>query len=127
MNLHGIVASAIGVVNPMVWVTIQVSAGNVTQADGTQVPVYRRAVRRLGQIQPMSNRDLRQMEGVNLQGSPQSLYIQGNVDGLVRVEGKGGDLVITEDGKTWLVVQPLENWPDWCKVVVTLQNQIEGS
>lgn len=111
----------------MVWVTIQVSAGNVTQADGTQVPVYRRAVRRLGQIQPMSNRDLRQMEGVNLQGSPQSLYIQGNVDGLVRVEGKGGDLVITEDGKTWLVVQPLENWPDWCKVVVTLQNQIEGS
>lgn len=123
MNLHGIVAPAIGAVNPQVWVSIQVSAGYTTRDDGTQIPVYLRAVRRLAQLQPMSNRDLRQVEGINLQGNPQSIYIQGKVDGLLRVDKKGGDLITTDDGKVWLVVQPLEQWPDWCKVVVTLQNE----
>lgn len=126
MDLHGIVSGAIDAVNPRVWMTIQVSAGSVQSpsGDGTRIPVYRRAVRRLGQVQPMSNKDLRQVEGLNLQGNPQSIYFAGRVDGLSRAENKGGDVITSTDGRVWLVVQPLEQWPDWCKVCVLQQNEI---
>jgi hypothetical protein len=33
---------------------------------------------------------------------------------------KGGDLFII-DGQTWLVIEPLELWPDWCRLLVCLQ------
>lgn len=126
MNLHGIVAGAVSAVNPMVVVTVQVSAGSVPSpaGDGTRVPVYLRAQRVRAQIQPMSWGDLRQVEGLNLQGSKQSIYLYGKVDGLIRVDNKGGDLITDSDGHVWLVVQPLEQWPDWCKVAVTLQDQL---
>ena len=26
------------------------------------------------------------------------------------------------EGNTWLCVHVLEQWPDWCKIAITLQN-----
>lgn len=40
MNLHSIVASAIGAINPNQSVGIRASIGNVTNADGTESPAY---------------------------------------------------------------------------------------
>lgn len=78
-----------------------------------------------GQIQPITSGDLRQLEGVNLGGVRWKIYLEGEVDGMVRPERKGGDLVVVAAGKhqgTWLVVQVLEQFQDWACAAIVLQN-----
>jgi hypothetical protein len=62
------------------------------------------------------------MDSLNLQGDFQAIYINGHVAGLVRPNNKGGDLITLQDGRNYLVTTVLEDWPDWCKVAVTQQN-----
>ena len=80
----------------------------------------------LGQVQPITWRDYQQLDGLNLQGVRWKVYLSGEVDGLVRRESKGGDLVVLPAGArhagTWLVTQVLEQWPDWVCAAVTYQN-----
>lgn len=196
MNLHGIVASAISAVNPMLEVDVRISTGPAaTAADGTRAPTYATpgslagaisgttltvtavsagelmvgqlladgsgilaAGTRItalgtgdggvgtyevnqeqdvaeeamttslllpGQIQPMTWRDIQQLEGLNIEGVRWKIYLYGEVDGLVRPECKGGDLIIVASGRhqgTWLVAQVLEQWPDWVCAAIVLQN-----
>ena len=124
MNLHGIVSSAIGCVNPNTLGSIQVSLGNMQNpnGDGTLIPTYRNVPQVPMQVQSLSSEDIRQVDGLNLQGRMAALYINGNINGLVRISNKGGDIITMPDGSIWLVAIVLENWPDWCKVAVTLQN-----
>ena len=121
MDLHAIAAGAIAPIHPMVPLIIFVSDGSTTTADGTRVPSYRPSVTRLGDVQNLTYRDLAQLDGMNQQGIRRAIYISGRVDGLIRSERKGGDLIQTPDGASWLVVEVLEYWPTWCKVAVTLQ------
>lgn len=120
MNLHQIVSGAIGTVNPHIYGVIRQSTGSTTGADGTRTPVYTDS-QVLMQVQSLSNDELRQMEGLNLQGNKNAVYLYGDWSGLVRNEKQGGDMLIFNN-QTWLVVTVLENWPDWSKVAVTLQN-----
>lgn len=79
------------------------------------------------QIQPMTWRDLQQIEGLNLQGTRWKAYLHGEVDGIVRPEKKGGDLIVISTGRhqgTWLVTQVLEQFPDWICAAITLQNGV---
>jgi hypothetical protein len=123
MNLHGIAASAVGAVNPFVDASLQASDGYTTGNGGKRTPKYLRAVRIKAQVQALSYRDLAQVDGLNLNGTRRKLYLYGEVDGVVRSIAKGGDLVtLLSDQTTWLVVQVLEQWPDWCSVAVTLQD-----
>lgn len=195
MNLHGIVAPAIGVVNPLIPVTVRVSTGpsatspggvrtptfatpggfTATIADGimtvtaqsvgtiqigqtisgagvtpgTEIADFGTGTGGLGtyvldrpstvaapvamtaayllqaQIQPVTWRDIQQMEGLNLQGTRIKAYLFGKVDGLVRTTSKGGDLLIVPSGVwagTYLVAQVLEQFPDWVCAALTLQN-----
>lgn len=125
MNLHGIAAGAIGAVNPMVPGTIQVSTGYTTSGDGSRVPTYTTVEDIPMQVQALTFRDMQQTDSLNLQGTRRAIYIDGRVDGLVRPDNKGGDIITLTDGPnagTWLVVIVLETWPDWTKVAVTLQN-----
>lgn len=194
MNLHGIVASAISVVNPLVPATVLVSTGpGPTTAAGKRVPTFAtpgaitgsitadvltvtaqasgkllmgqtltgtgipamtsiveqlsgtaggigtyRINRELetpfasgaittalvvpAQIQSLTFRDIQQIDGLNLQGNRNGIYFYGRIDGLVRPDNKGGDLITFPDGTTWLVAMVLEDWPDWCKVAATRQN-----
>lgn len=123
MDLHGIASSAIGSVNPFVPVTIAVSTGSTTNADGSRVPTYDTPIDGVSaQVQPMTGRELSQTEGLNLQGTKRGVYLEGNIDAIVRLNQKGGDLVTMEDGSVWLTVLILEAWPDWCKAVIVLQN-----
>jgi hypothetical protein len=78
-----------------------------------------------GNVQPMSARDLRQVEGLNLAGVQWKVYLHGEVDSIVRAERKGGDLVVIPSGPhagTWLVTVILEQFPDWCCAGIVLQN-----
>ena len=78
----------------------------------------------MGQVQPLQYRDIQQADGLNLQGTRQTIYLRGRIDGLVRATNKGGDLITdTSTGLIWLVAVMAEVWPDWCRAIVTLQDQ----
>lgn len=128
MNLHGIVAGAVGAVNPMIVATILESDGYTIAATGKQVPVYKAPVSVKVQVQALEFGDLRQLEAMNVQGERRAVYIYGSEwNGISRIDERGGDLLIFPerpgaDPRTWLVAVVLEKWPDWVKVAVTLQN-----
>lgn len=122
MNLHQIASAAISAVNPMVNVKVFVSTGSVVGADGIRVATFDDPVTVQAQIQPLTGGDLRQLEGLNLQGEYQGVYLNGRIDGILRTENKGGDKIVFPDNRVYLVTTVLESWPDWTKCAVTLQN-----
>lgn len=72
MNLHGMARRAIGRVNPETPVTIQQSTGAYTVTpDGTRIPQYS-TLTSSAQIQALSADELRQVDGLNLQGVKRS-------------------------------------------------------
>lgn len=127
MNLHGVVAGVIGAVNERVPVSIQVSTGSTTAADGTPQPTYAAPIPALGQVQPLTWRDLQQLDGLTLQGTRVGMYLFGEIRGIVRATNRGGDLITIASGPytgVWLVAQVLEGWDSagWCKTACTLQD-----
>ena len=122
MNLHAIVSGAIGAVNPFASATLYASAGSTTNADGSRTPAYAAPVTINAQVQQLTTFNLRQLEGLNLQGVTHKIYFSGHAQGVVRVLAKGGDLIAMADGTIWLVATVFEQWPDWVAVGVTLQN-----
>jgi hypothetical protein len=78
------------------------------------------------QIQPVTWRDLQQLEGLNLNGVRYKIYVYGQLDGVVRPELKGGDLIVVPPGNrhsgVYLIAQALEQFPDWISAAATLQN-----
>lgn len=79
------------------------------------------------QVQPLTWRDLQQLDGLNIEGMRRKIYLYGRVDGVVRPIAKGGDLVTIATGGvndgTWIVAQVLEQFPDWVSAAITLQNE----
>ena len=84
MNLQQITAGAVSAINPMVPCSLQVSTGSTTNADFSATPTYVTAVNVMGQVQSLTFSDLRQMEGLNIQGTKRAIYLQGDVEGVVR-------------------------------------------
>lgn len=127
MNLHAIVRGAISAINPDVMAMVRRSTGAPTVlADGTQVPTYSDTVVRM-QVQALTYSDLQKLDALNIQGVRRAVYLNGAVMGVVRAAQRGGDMLIfptgtLPEGDTWLCVQALEQWPDWCKIAITLQN-----
>ena len=130
MNLHAIAAPIIAVVNPPVTALVRFSLGTyTTSADGKRTPDYSAPTALSAQVQALTYRDLQQTSGLNLQGTRRAIYFFGDVEGVVRVTGQGGDLVTFPGaaggfppGTVWLTAQVLETWPGWCKTVATLQD-----
>ena len=118
MNLHGIVSGATGAVNPMRPMTIKQSTGYAI-VDYVQTPTYA-TLNASGQVQALTGKDLAMLNGLNVQGATNAIYLAGNYEGVFRVLGKGGDLIVF-GGITYLVVAVLERWPDWCKLAVVAQ------
>jgi len=121
MNLHGIASAAIGVVNPFRTADLWVSTGYTIADDGSQVPTYKIYPSVQVQLQEQNNAELRQDQSLNIQGDTKNVYLNGQWSGILRPERKGGDLLVI-DGQKWLVTTASEIWPDWSKLVVTLQN-----
>lgn len=124
MNLHGIAAPAIGTVNPFVPGSMRISTGYSTDSVGHRIPAYSTVTGR-AQVQALSYKDLVQVQGLNLGGERRSIYFYGEFNAVVRPNKKGGDLVTLTTGPEageWLIALVSEQWPDWCKVIVTRQN-----
>lgn len=126
MNLHAIAVGVISAVNPQVPAILLKSTGYIVAPDGSSSPTYQQQ-EVLAQIQAMTGGDLRQIEGLNLNGVMRSAYLYGVANAAVRVESKGGDLIsMVEHGITrqWLIARVLEQWPNWVKCVISLQDSV---
>lgn len=126
MNLHGIVRSAINTVNPDILATLKQSNGYDTAPDGTQIPKYT-VTTGMVQVQSLTSGEIIRLNNLGLQGVMRAVYVYGNINGIIRVDQKGGDLLEfpeapNQPNKTWKAVNILETWPDWSKVAVCLQS-----
>ena len=122
MDLHAIASSVISAVNPMVNVVFRQSTGYNTSSSGKRLPTYAPDVTVTVQLQGLADKELRQLNGLNIGGILSKVYAEGEVSNVIRQSGKGGDIFII-NGITWLVVHVLEQWPDWCSVAI--QQQID--
>jgi len=120
MDLHNIVSGAIGTINPFISAEVYQSSGYTTAGDGSRTPTYAAAVDLQIQKQELSFKELKQIEGLNLQGIFCTVYLEGQIFGVDRGTAKGGDKFVF-NSQTWLVVAVPEQWPDWCKVILCLQ------
>lgn len=127
MNLHAIVRGAINSVNPDIVGTWRKSTGATTAADGKRTPGFTDAPVSL-QVQAATGDDLEHTNFANQQGVYRKVYAFGDVEGVVRPDLKGGDLLLFAFNgvvRNWLVVHVLETWqPDtagWCCVLAALQ------
>jgi len=120
MDLRGIANGVSSTVNPNKTVTVRRSTGYIIGAGRKQVPGYADPVTGPAQIQALDANDIKQLDGLNIQGTVRAIYLRGVLAGVVRPDGTGGDLV--EIGaETWLVVKVLEGWPTWTKAAIVLQ------
>jgi hypothetical protein len=120
MDLRGIANSVTSTVNPNTTVTVLRSTGYTIGTGRKQVPSYATPVTGPGQIQALDANDIKQLDGLNIQGTIRAIYLRGVLAGVVRPDGTGGDL-IQVGGQTWLVVKVLEGWPTWTKAAICLQ------
>lgn len=127
MDLRGIANGVTTTVNPNQTVTVLRSTGFTTGAGAKQVPSYAAPVSGPAQIQALDADDIKQLDGLNIQGTIRAIYLRGTLAGVVRPNQTGGDLVTIAAPApvalrgTWLVVKVLESWPDWTKAAVVLQ------
>ena len=123
MNLRGIANGATRAVNPNIAATVSVSAGTITNPDGSRVPKFDQ-IPFTAQVQALQYNDMARLDGLNIQGVRRAIYLNGSIDGINRINKKGGDIVTIAKGAnagSWLVAVVLEQWADWCKVAVTRQ------
>lgn len=120
MNVRQLANSAITAVNPNTVVSVLKSTGYTVDANRRQVPSYAAAVTGPAQVQALSGSDLKQLEGLNIQGVMRAIYLRGVLAGVIRPSNTGGDLILI-DGQKWLVVKVLEPWAGWTKAVIALQ------
>lgn len=120
MDLRGIANGVTSTVNPNQTVTVLRSTGYTIGAGRRQVPSYAAPVTGPGQIQALDANDLKQLDGLNIQGTIRAIYLRGALAGVIRPDGTGGDIVQIA-GQDWLVVKVLESWPTWTKAAICLQ------
>jgi hypothetical protein len=130
MDLRGIANSVSNAVNPNMIVTVTASTGNTPGNAGNgykQTPTYASPVNGPAQLQALDSQDLKQIDGLNLQGVLRAIYLRGSLAGVIRPNSTGGDIVTIAAPApaqfigTWLVVKVLETWPLWSKCVINLQ------
>ena len=134
MNLHGVVRQAIQSVNPDSLATWQQSTGSTTNGDGSPTPTYNVVEGVRVQVQGVTAGDLYKLNYLNLEGVLRKVFLFGNVQGIVRANLMGGDLLTfpQQYGGTpqvWLVKAVLETWPDavaagWSSAIVALQTDV---
>lgn len=130
MDLRGIANAASDTVNPNIIAGVQTSTGYTIDPDSLdQVPAYAAAVTGPAQLQALDGSELRQLDGMNLQGVLRSIYLRGVLAGVIRPDSKGGDLItIAAQANVpapfvgvWLVVKVFESWPLWTKAAINYQ------
>ena len=124
MNLHNIVRGAVTTVNADIVGTLQRNTGYSTNDAGKREPSYDEVQGPI-QVQAVVGKDLEHVNNLNLQGNLRIVYLYGNWYGVVRADVNGGDILQFPDWnsnvvRSWRIVNQMENWPGWSKVVVCL-------
>jgi hypothetical protein len=127
MDLRGLANSISNAVNENMIVTVTPSTGFTIGAGAKQIPTYGSGVTGPAQLQALDSVDLKQIDGLNLQGLIRAIYLRGALNGVVRPNGTGGDLVTIAAPApvpyrgTWKVAKVLETWPLWTKCALVLE------
>lgn len=125
MNLRGISNQYTQSVNPNISVTWLKSGGYTTNAAGARVPTQISTVIQ-AQVQGINGTDLRHVDSLALQGVFRSVHMFGNPQGMVRIDAQGGDILQFPEipggaVRNWKVIHVAETWPEWGRVIVSLQ------
>ena len=124
MDLRGLANSVTSTINPNETVTVLRSTGYTIGAGAKQVPTFAAPVTGPAQVQALDANDIKQLDGLNIQGTIRAIYLRGTLAGVVRPNQTGGDIVKRKnETESWLVVKVLESWPDWTKAAIVLQGQ----
>ena len=124
MDLRGIANGVTATVNPNETVTVLRSTGFTIGAGAKQVPSYAAPVTGPAQVQALDANDIKQLDGLNIQGTIRAIYLRGTLAGVVRPNQTGGDIIQRKNKKeSWLVVKVLEGWPTWTKAAIVLQGK----
>lgn len=122
MDLQGIASGVTNAVNPNEIVSVWRSNGYTIGDGARQVPQYQVPIRGPANIQALDYSDLKQIENLNIQGEIRAIYLKGNLAGVIRPDGVGGDLIKRGfPEETWLVTKVLESWPTWTKACIVRQ------
>jgi len=122
MDLRGIANAVTSTINPNETVTVLRSTGYTIGAGAKQVPAFAAPVTGPAQVQALDANDIKQLDGLNIQGTIRAIYLRGTLAGVVRPNQTGGDIVKRKnETESWLVVKVLESWPDWTKAAICLQ------
>lgn len=129
MNLRGIANNAIQGINPNISVVVRLPNGyTIDPLTRKQVPAYIDTPAK-GQLQALDGDDLKQMLGLNIQGTIRAMYLYGSLAGVIRPDGSSQSHVVftsNEAGVTksreWGVFKVLESWQTWCKVAIVYQD-----
>lgn len=126
MDIRQIANSAIQITNPNISVTWLRSTGYTTGTDGTRTPTTTSSTVE-AQVQGLSAQDLQHVDALNIEGVKRSVHMYGDVQGVVRADQKGGDILQFPEVpggavRNWRVISVMETWPTWARVIVALQN-----
>lgn len=126
INLRALANTTIQSINPNISVTWVQANGYTTNADFSRTPTTIITTVQAN-VQGLSGRDLQHVEGLNIQGVMRSVHLYGNVQGVVRADQKGGDILQFPEVpggpvKDWRVISVMETWPTWARVLVCLQS-----
>ena len=124
MDLRGLANGVTSTINPNETVTVLRSTGFTIGAGAKQIPSFAAPVTGPAQVQALDANDIKQLDGLNIQGTIRAIYLRGTLAGVVRPNQTGGDIVKRKnETESWLVVKVLESWPDWTKAAIVLQGQ----
>lgn len=121
MNLHEVVASAIGDVNRHEMVTLWHCTG-VSNTKGVVTPAYEKTVLR-AQVQRPSAADLELNERVTRAKQAIRAWIDAPADTVNRMTQSVGDIIERSDGTYWLIVSVIESFAGegWLSVLAVEQ------
>ncbi|EOT9494541.1 hypothetical protein ACKW7S_004667 [Escherichia coli] len=120
MNLRQIANNAITSINPNIPAILKKYAGETIGPGRKPIPSYLPDQHVTIQLQPISRGDIQHIDGLNIQGLAKVIYVNGNYFSVQRELERGGDIFVI-NGEQWLVVEPIELWPDWCRLIAVLQ------
>lgn len=121
MNLHEVVAGAIGSVNRHEMITLWRCTG-VSNVKGVITPTYEKSTVR-AQIQRPSAADLELNERVARAKQSIKVWLNAPADTINRVDQSAGDIIQRADGTYWLIVAIRESYATegWLSVLAVEQ------
>lgn len=124
MNLHAIAGPIVGIISGTAIGNLYTNDGYDTLPSGKRGTKYIKTTDVPMQVQALTGPELQLTESLNIQGVKRAVHLMGDVRGVDRASGVGGD-ILEFAGAYWLVGIVLETWDasGWCRVAAIKQNE----